>query len=485
MQLSLERSEHHLPRALSQCHDNFFCVEKHLSYQEKFVSSSNHLSTVFLSLELLLSFHNTEVPLHLLDKVQELLVLHVLNLGVPGLKKILSKGDNLNSSTSVLVPLLGEVCCLESINNFEQGSLLDFLLFLQAFLQIVLEVDAHENSTVTGQNLIFLFLWQRVDDVITQLFPVWIAINYFFVRSESTIALLVKVLIPLVEVIEFSSDWKRLSSDVDGVQDTKVPDLSQSEFWHPIVFSLSFVWLNTSHEVTLTRQQLIHQTLHFLSEFVPQELLKRVGDLLFNYFVVCNFLIEDFHDFCISLVDSFNQILRKFILILLYEALDVVLNILGSVLDSENALLELRDPKVLVTRVIFIDITQQFVVILSIVFSNLTDRIDKVEDTERFLVHEIHDRLVISVLDQINERSQSFLGEDISLSFEDVRNVQVLQLFVGVVDTKLLDRVHLEIFETEDVQQTNAGILFLVFWKQRNIKFLDDPVEDVVEKILG
>jgi hypothetical protein len=83
-----------------------------------------------------------------------------------------------------------------------------------------------------------------------------------------------------------------------------------------------------------------------------------------------------------------------------------------------------------------------------------TTLIQQIEDTKRVLIDEVDDGLVVVVLKLLQVLLQPLLSEFLLFALKDVRDVELLQLLVGEVDAQLLEGVHLEVLETENVKKT-------------------------------
>ena len=78
-------------------------------------------------------------------------------------------------------------------------------------------------------------------------------------------------------------------------------------------------------------------------------------------------------------------------------------------------------------------------------------------------------------------------------SLENGCDVQLVQLFVDVVNTELLEIVVLKVLKSKDVEQTNRlRNLFEAFWiivnftrQDSPVHFEDQPIEEVVVELLG
>lgn len=77
----------------------------------------------------------------------------------------------------------------------------------------------------------------------------------------------------------------------------------------------------------------------------------------------------------------------------------------------------------------------------------------------------------------MRELLQPFLQELVLLLLEDVGDVELLKLFVGKVDEKLLERINLQYLEAENVKQAYALPKALAAFLQVHLLQLDLLVE--------
>jgi hypothetical protein len=73
-----------------------------------------------------------------------------------------------------------------------------------------------------------------------------------------------------------------------------------------------------------------------------------------------------------------------------------------------------------------------------------------------YFLEEGDELVVILEPDLLEDRLQSLNLVDSLLSLEDLEHIKLLQLLVCEVDAKLLERILLEVLETENIQQPDA-----------------------------
>jgi hypothetical protein len=88
---------------------------------------------------------------------------------------------------------------------------------------------------------------------------------------------------------------------------------------------------------------------------------------------------------------------------------------------------------------------------LIIVAPHLTTFIKQVKYARRVLIHEVHHSLVVREFDLSAPFSESFSMKYCLLLLENVQDVKLMQLLVGVVDHHLFEAIHIEYFESVDI----------------------------------
>jgi hypothetical protein len=87
--------------------------------------------------------------------------------------------------------------------------------------------------------------------------------------------------------------------------------------------------------------------------------------------------------------------------------------------------------------------------------------------------------------------AKTFLFEFDTLSFENGSDIQFMKLFVDVVDAQLFVVIDSKVFKTENVEKTDSlGFveetrLVNISWLNRFVHYDDQPVEQIVEQLLG
>lgn len=162
--------------------------------------------------------------------------------------------------------------------------------------------------------------------------------------------------------------------------------------------------------------------------------------------------MKHFDNALLSFVEALYEVLRKLVLILLNEPCDGVHHVLGRVFDPENKRVELIAEKVFIFGVEALDLIDQLDVILVVSLRHGTIGVDEVEDALRLFVEHGDDPIIVIVGNQADVLAQPLVLENYFLGLENVADVQVLQLFVGVVDTELLYGVDLKVFKTKYIQ---------------------------------
>lgn len=196
-----------------------------------------------------------EVKLHSFYHRKELLVFDVLNFGVPCVEQVLGKMVDLNLLLSGSIPFHSEHVGFDTFCKFLHGNLFSTLFLIKQLLQVILEVDTHENTCFTSKDIFLLFNADGLEDVFTQFFPIHVL--HFPELDEGSVLVsgnIVKVLVFLVEVNELSSNRERLSSNLDRIEHTKVFDLLESQFFDPVVSLFVSIRFDTSDEITLTTE---------------------------------------------------------------------------------------------------------------------------------------------------------------------------------------------------------------------------------------
>ena len=94
---------------------------------------------------------------------------------------------------------------------------------------------------------------------------------------------------------------------------------------------------------------------------------------------------------------------------------------------------------------------------------------------------------------------ETFFDELLFFAFENVGNVELLEPFVGKVDTELLKTVLFEDFEPEDIEKTNVVVALVVddllnidrasahefTWNGGEVEPFDQPIEKLVEELFS
>jgi len=101
--------------------------------------------------------------------------------------------------------------------------------------------------------------------------------------------------------------------------------------------------------------------------------------------------------------------------------------------------------------------------------------IEKEENTSCLGLNQIDAILVVDILDLLE--LDALLDVELLLVLKDANVEELLQLFVAVVDAKLLKTVHLEVLETSDIEHTNEVL------RAVERKALVDATHDPVEKL--
>jgi hypothetical protein len=79
-----------------------------------------------------------------------------------------------------------------------------------------------------------------------------------------------------------------------------------------------------------------------------------------------------------------------------------------------------------------------------------------VKETKRIEFKKINDWFVILETNIMREFLKSFAQELVLLLFEDIRDIELLQLLIGKIDEKLLKWVNAQHFKAEYVKQSNT-----------------------------
>jgi hypothetical protein len=74
------------------------------------------------------------------------------------------------------------------------------------------------------------------------------------------------------------------------------------------------------------------------------------------------------------------------------------------------------------------------------------------------LIKQIEDKLIICVLKVFQIITKTFLYEFFFFWFKGICNIELLQLFICKIDTKLLKGIQFEILEPENIQESNSFI---------------------------
>mmetsp|Transcript_87204 Transcript_87204/g.262030 ORF Transcript_87204/g.262030 Transcript_87204/m.262030 type:complete len:223 (-) Transcript_87204:298-966(-) len=141
------------------------------------------------------------------------------------------------------------------------------------------------------------------------------------------------------------------------------------------------------------------------------------------------------------------------IFVFLAEASTRVRDVAGIMLHSKTRLVPLGSGKVLVLRVALAQLERKIVVCALLDGALL---IEKVQQAHVFLlVYEVQALLIVNELDVLPLDALRFILS--LLGLEDIPIELLLQPLIGVVDGQLLERIDLEIFETENVEDPNKS----------------------------
>ncbi len=78
------------------------------------------------------------------------------------------------------------------------------------------------------------------------------------------------------------------------------------------------------------------------------------------------------------------------------------------------------------------------------------------EDSQRIVLKKIDNWFVVLEPNVMRKLPQTFFHELVLLLLKNVWDIQLLELLVGTVDKKLLQRVDIEDFEAKDIQKSNT-----------------------------
>ena len=272
-----------------------------------------------------------------------------------------------------------------------------------------------------------------------------------------------------------------LLAHLDGVEDAEVLDLVEADRVDEEEGLFVLVGLYASDEVQLgVGRHLRNQLLHLLADLHPQKLLVRLA--LQRLQPVLEGLAEDVQPRLGQLADD---VFPDEVLVLIAESLGQVLDVSGGVPDDEG----LAEVDVVGGRE---------VVVLLVVLAHVGEEVVVADVEGAALVEEVEDALVEGVeeVDDLGVVREGQLGDDalealllegVLLVDEDLLQVNLVDLLVGVVHAQLLETVVLEHLEAVDVQQLHLPHLLLACAAhvQPPVQLFDQPLEKTLVDRLG
>mmetsp|Transcript_1173 Transcript_1173/g.4044 ORF Transcript_1173/g.4044 Transcript_1173/m.4044 type:complete len:375 (+) Transcript_1173:1293-2417(+) len=276
--------------------------------------------------------------------------------------------------------------------------------------------------------------------------------------------------------VELTTVGKSRTSYAHIFQESQIFDLMEHTVSVKILWLLGLIWLDATNIMWATTCERVNQILGLFANLVGCS----GGTFACQLFQI--FWEERLEKLHLRRLHACNELIVEQILIFRGESVNVVIHtprvvLDGKVCDTRKQILRIHGRANLLS-VILVALVWLHVV------SHLTHIIhENHQSRRRFSLNELNNNLVIKVLyrDPFNALTLVL----VLLTTQCEINKQLLQLFVDIVDAKLLKRVVFKNFKAIHIQDTNKDSLRVFLgWLHGHIDASNDPIKDTIVEYL-